>query len=337
MQGELTQNPQRYTKLPSGGFQISASEEIQPITLLPIGEEIVDWNEGLDGTINSVIIWIEDTNTYLVSSGLLAEIESNPHFSYRDWTPINGRVMGKSIPVIKITTANMIKEIERQKEKVKNAGVSSIEFSIDLGNPESISGLIQQINWTLSNSPKPLDSYSVWDISNSLTGDYSITPLDVVPLDENAKIPEEVLASNLDKISKRLSDLRSDFNKIKKLFYFGQSEFTVPTRYTILASADVEEDSPSIQVVTKESTITSNQSLPSNQLADKQSQAVQSVTQQVENTQTTLSQRISSTEASIQSAQSGDAKAQSDLAAAQKALREQLKALQDKFTTTPTN
>lgn len=342
MQGELIQNADRYSLI-GDEYQIQASSSIAPLKIVPI--EIGDSRE-LDGklspTINSLIVHIEDTNTYLSSPDLISTLEevsnTNPHFGFRELSSIMGAKMGKTIPIIKITTKTILKEIEKQNLKVKNAGVKSIEWPVNLGNPEVISGLIKQINWTLSPSDeKPLDTFTIWDIQSSLTGDYSITPLTIEPLDENAKIPEEKLAANLEIISKRLSDLRVDFNKIKKLFYFGESEFTIPQRITMLSTAD-DEMGLEVQVVTKTSDITRVESTPSNKAIDVQTAKVEEVSTTLDTKTESLTNKITQTEATIKSAQSGDAAAQKALADTASTLKAQLKALQDKFTnTTPTN
>lgn len=337
MQGELTQNADRYSLI-GDEYQIQASSSIEPLKIVPI--DITDsrqLNGNLSTNIGSLIVHIEDTDTYLASPDLISLLEEvstfNPHFGWRELSSVLGAKMGKTIPTIKITTTTVISEIEKQKIRFKNAGVKSVDWPVDLDNPELISGLIEQINWTLSPSDdKPLDSFTIWDISASLTGDYSITPLTIEPLDENAKIPEEKLAANLEAINKRLSDLRVDFNKIKKLFYFGESEFTIPQRITMLSTAD-DEQGLEIQVITKTSDITKVESTPSNKAIDLQSAKVEEVSTTLDTKTETLSNKITQNEETIKSAQSGDAAAQKALADTAITLKAQLKALQDRFNT----
>ena len=336
LQLQLTQNPQRYSNTESE-VTISAQSEalgnavIKPLVLKEVESDIV-LEEGLDLSIKGLVIWIEDLNRYITSSEMVSVLEeaiqSNPHYTYKELTSVMGVKMGKTIPFIKVSLTGVNSEVEKQKSKVKFAGVKSVVWSYE--NPsEDISLLLQQINWTLSNSiPKPLDTFLTYDLN--LSGDYSITSLPIIPLDKNAKIPEETLTKNLDIINSRLVELRRDFNSIKDVFYFGKQPSNVTTSHTILATAD-EADDISIQVVTKETTKIANQSLPSNLLADISAEAVKSVDSKVEEAQTTLTQRISNNEATIQSAQTGDAQAQAALSAQLKESRNFIQRLRDRL------
>lgn len=315
---EVQQNQQRYSNS-DGVYSISAQSEalggftIPPLTISPIGKDL-ELEAGLHPTIKGLIIWIEDWDRYIASSELISDLTEslsmNPHYTYKEHSKVLGAIMGKSIPIIKITTSSILSEIEKQKNKIKFAGVKDVVWNIDSLNTKDITILLGQINWTLSPSPKPLDTFTTFDLN--LSGDYSITTLPITPLDENAKIPEDVLASNLKLIDDRLTLLRTDFNAIKQLFYFGIQSSNVTTRHTILATAD-EGDDINVQVVTKDTTMISNQSLPQNQLADKQSESVSNLSTKVDTTSTNLTQKINQTESTIRSAQAGDLAAQTSL------------------------
>jgi len=316
---ELQQNQQRYTNK-EGEFVLSAQSEalglgkIPPLKISPIGDK-VELEPGLDVNINGLIIYIENFDKYIASQELIKDLEdsilTNPHYTYREHSKVLGAVMGKTIPIIKISTNNMLKEIEKQHDKIKFAGVKGIVWSLNDVDKLGSSGLISQINWTLSPKfPKPMDKFTTYDLN--LSADYSIESLPIIPLDENKRIPDGVLASNLKIINDRLGLLRDDFNAIKQLFYFGVQPSNVTTNHTILATAD-EADDISIQVVTKKSTIVANQSLPQNQQADLQAELVGEVVNKVDETESTLSQKIDQTENTIKTAQAGDAQAQSEL------------------------
>lgn len=316
---ELQQNPQRYSNTASGVTTISAQSEalggvtIPPIVLEEVGEDI-RLETGLDSSIKGLVIYIEDLNKYITSSETVSILEDaitlNPHYTYKELSSVMGAKMGKTIPFIKVSLNSIISEVVKQKEKIKFAGVKSVVWSYESPS-EEVGLLLNQINWTLSNSsPKPLDTFSTYDLN--LSGDYSITSLPIVPLDKDAKIPEETLTKNLETINSRLVELRKDFNSIKSLFYFGIQPSDAVTRHTILAAAD-EGDDIEVQVVTKDTTMVSNQTPPSNQLAEAAAEAVKSVTDRVEQSQATLQQKINETEQTIRTAQSGDSQAQEAL------------------------
>lgn len=306
MQIELTQSPERY--LYGGGvWRISASEGIQPV-------EITEGSESLDVTpllsVGGVIVHIVGTDYYLGSEELVQNLadsfRTNPHYSYKEHSKVLGAKMGKTIPILKVSISPLEESIEKQKGKGSFAGVKEVQWALE----NEYKGLIEQINWTLSpSSPKPKDTYKIFDLS--LSGDYTITALPITPLDENKRIPEEVLEGNLKIINDRLVQLRADFNKIKDIFYFGKSVSSSTNTYSVLASAEDEEFE--VQVVTKDSVMVSKVGTPSTQLAEKQEADVKEVDTKVEERATTLQQRISNNEATIQSAQSGDKAAQAAL------------------------
>jgi hypothetical protein len=324
MQIELQQNPTRYS-YNDGVYTISAKSDIKPITIQE-GELTIELLPLL--SVSGVIVHIKGTDKYLASVGTIEDLKdsfkSNPHYSYKEHSKILGAVMGKSIPILEVNLSTIEDSITKQKEKGKFAGVKEVKWSLE----DDYKGLIEQINWTLSPSfNKPKDEYKIFDLN--LSGDYSVTSLPITPLDENARIPEDTLASNLKIINDRIVQLRSDFHSITDVFYKGLSSSPSSTTYDVLASSEGEE--LSVQVVTKTSNIVSKSDLPSNQLADVQSKEVATVKSEVQTTATTLQQRISNNEATIKAAQSGDAAAQKALSDANTALRDQLKALQDKY------
>ena len=318
MQIELQQNPQRYSS-DGGVYTISSQSEavqnafITPVVLNKVSDKVISLGSGLDNSIKGVIVWIEDLNMWMTSPNLVEDLEdsisTNPHYTYEEYTSVLGAKMGKSIPILKVNLLPLRESIGKEKDKGAYAGVKSVDWL--LGDDDTVERLVEQINWTLSPTfPKPKDSYSVFDLN--LSGDYSVNALKITPLDENARINEEVLASNLKILNERLIQLRADFNSIKETFYFGRTNTISTTKYNLLASVD-DGDDYSVQVVTKNSVMVSKAPTPSTQQSDVQSKAVGEVQQAVTQTSTTLAEKITQNQASIQSAQSGDAAAQAAL------------------------
>ena len=304
---ELTQNPQRYTKS-ENLYSISAKSGLKPVTIQVL-ESDLDIEPLLPFDIKGVIIYLKDYNRYIASGELVVtlsdSIDSNPHYTYKEHSSVLGAKMGKTIPIIPIDTKKILDEITKQKEKISFSGVKSVEWEID---GENLSNLIKQIIWTLSpTAPKPLDTYTTWDLN--LSGDYSIGSLKIEPLDKDAKVDETKLANNLKAINDRLASLASDFNTIKDLFYFGKINGSSTTKHTILASVD-DADDLAIQVVTKDSKIAGKAPLVANQVSEAAQQKLSEVQTQVEAAQESLTEKITQTENTIKTAQSGDAQAQ---------------------------
>lgn len=306
MQIELQQSPERYS-YKSGVWKISAKSDINPIEII---EDTLNLKVSSLLSVEGVIVHIRDTDIYLGSKKMVTDLrdsaESNPHYTYKEHSKILGAKMGKTIPILEVNLSDVEESIEKQKEKGKFAGVKSVKWALE----EDYKGLIEQINWTLSpTSPKPLDSYNVFDLN--LSGDYTITALPIVPLDDEKRIPDDILASNLKIINERLIQLRNDFNSIKDLFYFGNSINSSTTNYEVLSSSEGEEFE--VQVVTKNSVMVSKSVTPSTQLSERQSELVKEVKSDIESSKNSLQQRISNNEALIQSAQAGDKAAQMEL------------------------
>jgi hypothetical protein len=304
---ELTQNQQRYTKS-DNLYIISAKEGLKPVTI-QILESDLDIEPLLPFDIKGVIIYLRDYNRYIASDELVLtladSVDSNPHYTYKEHSSVMGAKMGRTIPIIPIDTKRILDEIEKQKGKISFSGVKSVEWEIEGDN---LSNLIKQIIWTLSpTAPKPLDTYTTWDLN--LSGDYSVGSLKIEPLDKDAKVDETKLANNLKAINDRLASLSSDFNTIKDLFYFGKINGTSTTKHTILASVD-DADDLAIQVITKESRIEGKAPLVANQVADVVDKKVTDVQSQVEAAQSTLTEKINQTENTIRTAQAGDTQAQ---------------------------
>ena len=307
---ELQQNQRRYSKT-DNVYTISAKKGIPPVTIQVL-EDDLEIEGILPFDIKGVIIYLRNYNRYLASNELVQtladSVSINPHYTYKEHSKVLGAKIGKTIPIIPIDTLKILEEIEKQKGKIPFSGVKEVEWEI---NGNDTSGLIKQIIWTLSPSAsKPLDTYKVFDLN--LSADYSITKLDVEPLDKDARIPEDKLANNLKVINDRLLQLNSDFQTIKDIFYFGKITPTSTTKYTILAAADSGDDI-SVQVVSKSSTTVDKQPLISTSVAEAAQNKADELAQKVEQAQTDLQQKIDQTENTIKTAQAGDVQAQTEL------------------------
>lgn len=336
MQITPEQNPQRYSSK-DGVYTISAQSEavgkaqIKPLEIKKVSDKVISLESLLDVSIKGVIVWIEELGIWMASPNLVEDLRDsvsvNPHYTYEELSPVLGAKMGKSIPILKVKISPIRESIGKEKIKGSFAGVKSVDWA--LSDDDTIKGLIEQINWTLTPSlNKPKDRYSIFDLN--LLGDYSVNALQITPLDENARINEEVLSANLKVINDRLVQLRADFNSIKDTFYFGNSTNTSSTKYDVIASVE-DGDDFSVQVVTKNSTMVSKSNLPSTQQSDAVSKAVTEVQQAVTSTSSTLAEKIAQNQASIQSAQSGDANAQAALSTQLKESQGSLNALIQKL------
>lgn len=321
---ELQQNQRRYSKT-DNVYTISAKAGIPPVTIQVL-ESDLEIEGILPFDIKGVIIYLRNYNRYLASSELVEtladSVSINPHYTYKEHSKVLGATIGRTIPIIPIDTLKILEEIEKQKGKIPFSGVKEVEWEINNGDT---SGLINQIIWTLSpSSPKPLDTYKVFDLN--LSADYSIDKIPVEPLDKDARIPEDKLANNLKVINDRLLQLNSDFQTIKDIFYFGKITPTSTTKYTILAAADSGDDI-SVQVVSKSSTAVDKQPLVSTSVADAAQTKADELANKVAEAQTTLQKKIDQTENTIKTAQAGDTAAQSEL-------RRQLQLAQQNLTNT---
>lgn len=330
MQIELEQNPNRYS-YNSGVWKISAKNGIKPVEITE-GESNYDLTPLL--SVSGVIVHIVGTEYYLCSedviTALVDSFQTNPHYSYKEHSKVLGAVMGRTIPILEVKINSIVESIEKQKEKGKFAGVKEVTWLLE----DDYKGLIEQINWTLSPSfSKPKDKYVVFDLN--LLGDYSVKGLEITPLDDKKRIPEDVLASNLKIINDRIIQLRTDFNSIKDVFYFGKVVPTSTTQYDVISSSEGEEFE--VQVVTKDSVMASKVATPTTQLADVQSKEVEAVKADVKSTATSLSEKISNNEATLKSAQSGDARAQSALTAQLEESKGFIQRLRDKLKTANPN
>jgi hypothetical protein len=331
-----SQNPDRYKKTPNG-WLISAlptnptRKQIVEIPPLQINaSEILPLKPILSEAVKGIVVYLQSTDEYLCSPSLLSTIKdsynTNPHLFYLENDKLLGASIGKSIPIIKIDDTKLESLSQSQGDKCKKAGVTKLIWPQD----RSRANLLQQIDWTLGDSNKPFDEFSVSDLS--LKGDYSITGLTIVPLDKDKKIDEETLKSNLKAINDRLNDLRTDLNTIKDTFYNGILPNGSTSDYRLISSISSindESDEPQKQVVFKRAVIVSKEEDRTNQSIAKAEDEAKKLADDAEANAKTLQQKIDDQEFQLVQAQRGDRVAQEELA-------QQLRAAQANINSTRT-
>lgn len=213
-------NPQQYSKV-TGGWQVSASPnvkplfigEVPPLTPKPLPLLEVD---GFIVSIDGVLICSPQMLTDITN----AEVSGNFHYSPLMIGPVEGKMMGGSIPILTINTTQLAIKGEERDIKNRNAGVDSVDY---LYEGELVSGLpkslIEQINYFLNenkNTP-PADVFTLWNWK--FAGDYGIDVLVTATKQQDNFLNRAKLEEFLLGISTRLKALREDFNAIKYVFF----------------------------------------------------------------------------------------------------------------------
>jgi hypothetical protein len=239
----LNQNADRYKKIEQG-WQVSATSSITPLILTKgIEPKLVPLLDA-DG----VVVRLYDT--YLVSKGTLKLIENleNPHYDIVE----NGKVkvknkqvtMGKTIPIININVDGLAASGSQRTKVDIYAGVKDVTFNYLTNRVEGVpKGLLDQINYTIGTTDRPADTYSVFDLSGSLTADYSIDALIIETQQDSGSLDKVKLQKFQQGIADRLKILRTDFNSIKQTFYNGKAPNTINAfTYTKVASTDDSQE-----------------------------------------------------------------------------------------------
>jgi hypothetical protein len=321
MKIEVNQNPDRYKKTPDG-WLISAlpnnpsNKQIREIPPLKINaSEILPLKPLLSEMVRGIVVYLISTDEYLCSPSLYETIkdsyESNPHLFYLENDKIKGASIGKSIPIIRIDDTNLESYSQIQEDKCRKAGITKLIWPQDRNR----ANLLQQIDWTLGDSNKPFDEYSVTDLD--LKGDYSITGLQIIPLDGDKKIDETLLKSNLKRINDRLAELRNDLNTIKDIYYNGIVPNGSTEDYRVvssISSINDEESEPTKQVVFKRTTIQSKEEERTNQSITQAQNEAKKLAEEAEANSKTLQQKIDEQASQLDEAQRGDRVAQDNLA-----------------------
>ena len=314
------QNPQRYKKT-NTGWEISAlpanptskqKAEIKPLKIN--ASEILPLKPILSESVKGIVVYLQSTDEYLCSPSLYSTIrnsyERNPHLFYLENDKISGASIGKSIPIIKIDDTKLVSLASVQESKCNKAGVKKLIWPQDRNR----ANLLQQIDWTLGDSKKPFDEFSVSDLN--LKANYSIEGLKIIPLDKDKKIDEALLKANLKSINDRLAELRDDLNNIKDTYYNGIIPNSSTTDYRIIsstASVNDEKADGDKQVVFKKSLITSKEGERTNQSITQAKDEADKLAKDAEDKAKTLQQKIDEQAQQLDQAQQGDRVAQDEL------------------------
>ena len=316
-----SQNPDRYKKTPNG-WEISAlppnptskqKAEIKPLKIN--ASELLPLKPILSEMVRGIVVYLISSDEYLCSPSLYSAVKDsynkNPHLFYLENDKIKGASIGKSIPIIRIDDTKLSSLSQTQGDKCKKAGVTKLIWPQDRNR----ANLLQQIDWTLGDSKKPFDEYSVADLT--LKGNYSIGGLTIIPLDKDKKIDEALLKSNLKAINDRLAELREDLNTIKETYYNGVIPNGPVEDYRVVSSVSSindEEEEPQKQVVFKKSLIQSKEEERTNQSITQAQDEAETIKKEAEENAKTLQQKIDSQADQLEKAQAGDRVAQDNLA-----------------------
>ena len=321
MKIEVNQNPNRYKKTPNG-WEISAlgdnptAKQIAEIKPLKINaSELLPLKPLLSEAVKGIIVYLTNEDEYLCSPSLYETIknsyDTNPHLFYLENDKIKGASIGKSIPIIRIEDSKLAGLASTQEDKCRKAGVTKLIWPQDRNR----SNLLQQIDWTLGDSQKPYDEYSVSDLN--LKGNYSIEGLKIIPLDKDKKIDEALLKSNLKSINDRLAELRDDLNSIKDTYYNGIVPNSSTTDYRVVsstASVNDKDSEPQKQVVFKKGFLLSKDGERTNQSITQAKDEAAKLAKDAEEKAKTLQQKIDEQADQLEKAQTGDKVAQENLA-----------------------
>jgi len=140
----LETGPQAYKRV-TGGWKISETAAVAPITL-KAGKrpEIIPVLEA-DGMV------VKIGDKYLASPRTKRDLESdnNPHYDMVANGQVGNTVMGKSVPVGEINTANLKTTGEKRDAANVFAGVKSVNYSYDtepIPGTDIPRGIVEQLN-----------------------------------------------------------------------------------------------------------------------------------------------------------------------------------------------
>jgi len=323
----IEQNPERYKKK-EDKWIISALPEsptkeqtaiIKPLEL-EVGKPIAKDKLIPLLAVNGIVVKLNDF--YILSEQTLSDIEKsdNPHYNIVENGKVLGIPMGKTIPIIEISDANL-KAIGNTRDIAnKNAGVLEVDYiyetELEMGIPI---GLIKQLNYTLSpDISRPADKFKTfdWALQSELNSSaYDITQLKIDTAQSADKsLDTAKMALFLTGVDSRLKTIRQDFNDVKKCFFDAIMPALSTHTWNEIATTDSSnstDDKP--QVVTKESSVVGVNDTPliaKEKVLKKEQDAIKA---NVEAAKTSLEQKISQQSDDFQRAQQGDAEAQNRL------------------------
>jgi hypothetical protein len=256
----VNQNPDRYSiSADSKQWIISSSPSVPPL-IFNFGSPLLNIIPVLES--DGIVVRVSDV--HLVSPNTLIEIESslNPHYDIEQNGSVLNRPMGKTIPIITLDVIPLTNLADGRNVSNSIAGVTDVVYGYE--DTEKIQdlplSLIQQINWTLTDSDiKPFDSYSFYDFYTLVQKpEYSIEPLNVETAQADGRLDKEKLKTFVVSIAKRLEVLRADFNTIKAVFFDGSKVASLNIISQTKVATVFETDSELVNSFTrvkKESTI----------------------------------------------------------------------------------
>lgn len=209
---------EQYSRV-TGGWQVSAApnvkpvilSEVPPLTPLPLLEV-----DGFMVSIDGVLICSPQTLQDIRD----AEVVGNFHYSPLKVGPVEGKMMGGTIPILTINTTQLGIKGEERDIKNRNAGVDSVDY---LYEGELVNGLpkslLEQINYFLNanKDTPPADVFTLWNWK--FAGDYGVDVLVTATKQQDNFLNRVKLEEFLLGISARLKALREDFNSIKYVFF----------------------------------------------------------------------------------------------------------------------
>lgn len=220
----IGQNPQRYSISKDGiEWSVSSSPSVKPL-VYQFGTPLPNVISVLEA--DGIIVKIGDK--YLISPKTLSEIKEsgNPHYDFVSNGNIVGKEIGRTIPIIELNVSGLETIGESRLRSNSIAGVSGVTYTYnDTETVEGIpKGLLEQINWTLTDSQKKgEDKFSIIDFYSMVDkGEYSIRILNTQTLQSDGKLDKVKYKSFMYEVSERLKVLRADFNTIKDVFFEGK-------------------------------------------------------------------------------------------------------------------
>jgi hypothetical protein len=296
----INQNSDRYT-IAKPQWVVSASKDIKPLEF-QFGKPLQDLKPVLkaDGIIIS-------TGEYLLcSKGTIDIIEGmkNPHYD----VSVNGTIkvkdkevkLGNTIPIIKVNLSKLPTIGTGRKLSNDKAGVESLIYTYEgeqtMGVPK---GIVDQLNYTLVEGiNRPGDTFNYWNWIKDADTKYSIEKLTVENVQQDGKFDQKKLTSFLKGVGDRLTLLRSDFNSIKRTFFYGEVPSASGIDLVLVknASAKPEDDFIQHQYVEKSSTTIGTQQSATQTAASssvaKVTDTKKELSDKIDKTSTTLQQRL---------------------------------------------
>jgi hypothetical protein len=334
---EVINNPQRYSRKENVWSVDASSGSLKTIPYtFPAATKELTLYPVLDDSI-VVIIKIEDD--YFCSQELYTDLMDsknvNPHLWYDDVTTVNtlsgSVVIGNTLPIIELDLQSIRETAEIEGIMIPFAGVKEVEWIYDRKEDEDTNvpvskKLLQQLNYSLTDSTeRPPDEWELWDLN--LAANYTIQQMPVLsPTTDKAVVDKGLLTKNLEELQKRITDLRKDFNDIKRIYYTGKvkDDSISTTNYNSIAFGS---NAPQTElkgengtaVVYKSTELVSVDKNSGDKRADALDSTITTKTTELktelQDTKTSTQEALNTQAENLKRAQAGDAEAQRQLAA----------------------